>query len=367
MSIDASLDLDDLFGDLDDIEQSIEELNAETVFDRHDRLKAAYLDANATADEARAALSALAVKHARAVGVDPDTYRAEQYFWDRAFDWNRSVYRYTDELVQRASRKQPLPAFTDAVPVDVREVITAAINEVVRLDSLRQAAHSAWLASVPEFQDEDSDDFTHLTEGCYVKWTDVNKNQWGDVSTEYTGYGTVVQITATNYVVRIDHDEIRLQSGWRDRHHFDGKENAMLKIALCFEDGGYTKGGRSAQFLWGPAGNAKRTERAAVEAAKREAKAAVERAAAERRDAARAEYEAAVNADREHRAALQRVQQDAEAAALDVLKAKYAAELTRLTKALAVGIEQSLSDYERPSILDNQPSNRWQDYVEEES
>lgn len=352
----TDFDIEDVFGDLDDIEQAIEELDSETLFDRHDRLKAAYEDAQEAGKAARNALVNIA-------GSKHPTGSADRFFHDSRLDWNGRVWNATEFAVD--SFKAGFLRFKDTVPDEVQAEVCEAIQACVDAKAAEEAASAAYQPVRKEALEQ------HFTEGCFVTWQD-KRGDWN----AYTGYGTVVQVTASNYVVRIDHDEIRRTCSYADRDHFGSKENALLKVDACQLGLGYANGGRSARLVWGPKGNAARAERAAAAKARKEAEEAArqaeEAARYEREQAARLRCQAAQSAwqdaeatDRDHHAALSTAPQQAAEAALEVIKAKYARELAALTATMTHAITESLADYERPAILDGpRPSADWRDYLE---
>lgn len=342
--IDNDFDLDAL---LDDIAAEVTDLASENPYDRHDRLRQEMEDAEQRARDAETAMSRIEESVSGALGLSSsyyfyrETVRPEAQGETRNYEINRFW------MLDRAVQGQDV--FTDRVSDDQVRRLIDGYEATKRAERTMTEAQAAYKAACKDL------DLTP-TEGCYVRFCDPMYDQWGSVGNYTTGYGVITKITAASYIVAIDHAA-------SDRRMSD-KSTARIATKNAF-DNVYSRG-RNMELLWGPTGNARREERARLDAIKQAEEQRRRSEAQDRMYAAVTAYDAAKRADDERNHNLATAPERAAVEATRRILAKYADEVLAETESALAEILAAMPEYTRPSILDTPPSRTWSDYLETE-
>ena len=307
-----SIELDDLFGALED---EVEALDAESNFDRHDRTRAVFL----------AAAEAHRLVDASVSRYDNNLVNLVEWPGDRPTQWY-SVRPMVEDLWRAGTLRFVADADPDTCAGLVAALRTYAPVKVAMADA--RAEYTAALKTL---------DLAHgFTEGAYVSFeTRVSDTE------EACGQGVIESVTATAYMVRIDHRNSSYR--YRDR--------ARAKIPIEDAMDGTRHGGRDLKLLWGPTGDAAR--KAAQDdrdAAKRVNEVRMQAAFAAKHIDETA-YEAALEVRRAHIDGRGAVERNAREAAIVMLTAAYAKQFEALIAAATLALESELAGYEEPEIL----------------
>lgn len=344
--IDNDFDLDAL---LDDIAAEVTDLASENPYDRHDRLRQELEDAEQRTREAETAMSRIEESVSNAVGVaSSGPYFYRQTVRPGAAGNMMSYYINREWTLDRALEGQDV--FTEKVSDDQVRRLLDGYEAVKRAERAEAEARAAYQTAQRDL------DLTPI-EGCYVRFCDPMYDQWGSVSNYTTGYGVITKITAASYIVQIDH-------AMSDRRMGD-KSTARIATKNAF-DNVYSRG-RNMELLWGPTGNARRAERARLDAIKQAEEDRKRREAQERMWAATSTYDAAKQADDERTREIRSAPERAAVEATRRILAKYADEVLAETDSALAEILAAMPTYTRPAILDAPPPSRtWSDYLETE-
>lgn len=327
--MDNDFDIDAL---LDDIASEVSSIASEDTLDRHDRLRQVMLDH----DEVVSQLENEMCRAESAAGISRN-------WWGQL-------------LVGPASnswldRDHAMPAvlsgeygWSHEVTQELRDRLTSTYEALQRAQRELSEAKAAYKEIRVEANQA-------LREGCYVEFATRFGNQAAG------GKGEITKITASSYVVTLDHTA----SSWK----YQDRETVRIDISTAQR--GVWSSGRSLTILWGPKGNTKRREDALIEARKREEQRQREQAAMERRNTAVTAYDEAKRLDDERTHTVSTAPDRAAMTAAQRILARYAAEVQAEADALLAETLAALPAYERPSILDAPPPSRdWTDYLEDE-
>lgn len=343
--IDNDFDIDAL---LDDIAAEVSDLASENPYDRHDRLRQELEDAEQRTRDAETAMCRIEESVSNAVGETSGYYFYRQTVRPDAAGSTMSYYINREWALDRAREGQDV--FTDRVTHDQVRRLLDGYEAVKRAERAAAEARDAYQAAQRDLD-------LAPVEGCYVRFHDPVYGQYGDVYDSTTGYGVITKITAASFIVEIDHAA-------SDRRMRD-KTTARIATKNAF-DNVYSRG-RDMQLLWGPTGNARRAERARLDAIKQAEEDRKRREAQERMHAATSAYDAAKRADDERTREVRSAPERAAVEATRRILAKYADEVLAETESALAEILAAMPTYTRPAILDAPPPSRtWSDYLETE-
>ena len=344
--IDNDFDLDAL---LDDIAAEVTDLASENPYDRHDRLRQEFEDAEERARDAEIAMSRIEESVGEASGYGSGGYYMYRSLVSDEARGNTASYNVNRMwALDRALQGQDV--FIESVTDDQVRRLLDGYESLKRAERAMTEARDAYQAACKDL------DLAPI-EGCYVRFCDPMYDQWGSVSNYTTGYGVITKITAASYIVAIDH-------AMSDRRMGD-KSTARIATKNAF-DNVYSRG-RNMELLWGPTGNARRAERARLNAIKQAEEDRKRREAQERMWAATSAYDAAKQADDERTREIRSAPERAAVEATRRILAKYADEVLAETDSALAEILAAMPTYTRPAILDAPPPSRtWSDYLETE-
>ena len=306
-----SIELDDLFGAIED---EVEALDAETPLDRHDRTRAVFL---AAADAHRLVDSELSRYHIKLMNL-------VEWPGDRP-SMHYSVRPMVEDLWRAGTLRFAANADPDTCAWVVAALTAYAPVKLALTDA--QAEYNAALKAL--------DLGRGFTEGAYVSFETRMGNDYP------IGQGVIESVTATSYRVRIDHRN--------SSHQYRKQGHAKILIEDAMESVFY--GGRAMKMLWGPAGDsARKAAQDDRDAAKRIDEVRLQAAFAAKHVDETA-YEAALDVRRSHIDGRNAVERNAREAAIVMLTAAYAKQFESLIRAATLALEAELAGYEEPEIL----------------
>lgn len=339
--------IDDVFGDLDldDLEAEVEQVATEDVWARHDRIKAEMQALTKQAEKAKEswdypALSSYWLGYSgeallrRAMR---DAFPTPESVWDlhSSSSWHQNARQ---SYFARSVRNE------EARNTSVEQRITRALYFLRRDLDLIESASEAVNAYEEALAAANAAGFPV---GAVVTFSTTRGQN------RYSAQGVVREITANNYIVKID----SANSAWEMRD----QETARIKIRNATRASYY--GGRQMSLVWGPshaqtylAEEAKRREEAARKAER-------ERAAQEMRDAARRAWNAVEYEHQAYEQAVKAIPGQAAAKAVEALIARHSEEFASLVASLHNGL---LTQVAQPTSERYQaPSSDWRDYLAE--
>lgn len=330
-----TLDLDDLFAD---VEQEIAAIDNESDFDRFDRLRVEY-------EQAVAEIQSLSAEADRiAASVTTVNYRPHDHLITA---WPEYVSRYDHDLdgaVKIAQRESLFDAVTWSPDYSVEQVrrVCESVERLARAQTARESAEEAYTTLRSQLS-------TRPEIGSYVSFRTKKGND------SVYACGTVDKYTKDCVIIRIDKHNSYLPY-----------EQDTARIVVDRMTYGVWSGGRAVSLEWGPKGNLQRAEREAAKRAEQERQYEIADRAQQRMNAAWREYREAEARDTHRTNEIANIPALSLQAAQEQVLSKYAAEVEALRQYEADWRYAALGDYERPAILDKQPSSNWRDYVEEE-
>lgn len=342
--IDNDFDLDAL---LDDIAAEVTDLASENPYDRHDRLRQELEDAEQRTRDADIAMSRIEESVSGALGLSSSYYFYREVVRPEASEGFPTYHINRVWMLDRALQGEDV--FKDRVSDDQVRRLIDGYEALKRAERAQADAQAAYKTAQKDL------DLAPI-EGCYVRFHDPVYGQYGDVYDSTTGYGVITKITAASYIVQIDHAA-------SDRRMGD-KSTARIATKNAF-DNVYSRG-RDMELIWGPTGNARRAERARLDAIKQAEEQRRRSEAQGRMHAAVTAYDAAKRADDEHNHNLAAAPERAAVEATRRILARYADEVLAETESALAEILAAMPEYTRPSILDTPPSRTWSDYLETE-